>query len=635
MPKAPLRRANLINPFGVGSLHVTRSGISLITAGLDYWYEKSDGSSLDDRGEFVRNEWRLEKSLRVNEFRIPPDYRTSKGGGCEKELNKFITVPALRFPTTHFCPSCRSLESQSLTVRDPVLLCENCKSKKYTFKLFQVQIITMCEGGHVGEFPWREWVHRSTEPACSQTMRLMPGAGGQQGDQIVKCSCGLSRRLGNIWLSNTDGTTYLSNNLLEKNEEPFLCRGTRPWIGDSLGEGCDQHMRAAFRSDSNLYFAKVASSLYIPRSTADVTSDLIAILECPHFSPLVQLGSEALKNGEVDESFLSKALRDNNASELLDFTDDQLIAAIKYLQSVEDENREDPDNEDDVSFRYDEFKVLRKQRDESELKIREPGLEKYEQWLQKYFKNITLVDKLRETRVLTGFSRVNPPDPDNAISNQDFMFRQPPRGEKRWLPANIVYGEGIYLELRENEIKTWETRPEVNQRIQPIIEHNQNTNFFQDSTSGTSLFSRFFLIHTFAHLLINQLTFDCGYSSASLRERLYVSNIPGKEMAALLIYTASGDSDGTLGGLVRMGQPENLEVVIKTALLNARWCSADPVCAELTQQGPNGCNLAACHSCALVPETSCEQFNRFLDRNLVVSGLQGKPRGYFKEDLLY
>ena len=131
---------------------------------------------------------------------------------------------------------------------------------------------------------------------------------------------------------------------------------------------------------------------------------------------------------------------------------------------------------------------------------------------------------------------------------------------------------------------------------------------------------------------MNRLSFECGYSSAALRERLYISDHPSAPMAGLLIYTADGDSEGTMGGLVRMGKPGHFEPMIRRALENAEWCSADPVCREMgaqSGQGPDSCNLAACHSCALVPETACEEFNRFLDRTLVVEDVTKSDLSFF------
>ena len=100
-------------------------------------------------------------------------------------------------------------------------------------------------------------------------------------------------------------------------------------------------------------------------------------------------------------------------------------------------------------------------------------------------------------------------------------------------------------------------------------------------------------------------------------------------MCGVLIYTASGDSEGSLGGLVRQGEPGKLEDTIMAAIHNAEWCSSDPICIKSTGQGPESCNLAACHNCALLPETCCECGNRLLDRGLVIGTLDETEIGYF------
>lgn len=213
------------------------------------------------------------------------------------------------------------------------------------------------------------------------------------------------------------------------------------------------------------------------------------------------------------------------------------------------------------------------------------------------------------------------------------MWRRPPQAPRRWLPAYTVYGEGIFLELREDRLRNWEKRPEVLKRI----EHLQGT--YSRTRTLRGLWDRLvpprlLLLHTLAHALMNQLTFDCGYSTASLRERFYVSNDQNEPMAGVLIYTSAGDSEGTMGGLVRMGKPDHLEVVVAKALRNARWCSADPVCMELDArggQGPDSCNLAACHNCSLAPETSCEEFNKLLDRGLLVGTLEQRDLGFMAD----
>jgi hypothetical protein len=102
-------------------------------------------------------------------------------------------------------------------------------------------------------------------------------------------------------------------------------------------------------------------------------------------------------------------------------------------------------------------------------------------------------------------------------------------------------------------------------------------------------------------------------------------------MYGVLIYTAAGDSEGSLGGLVRQGESGRIEDTIVNAVKNALWCTSDPICIQSTGQGPESCNLAACHNCTLLPETCCENGNRLLDRGTVVGTLADNNIGFFKE----
>jgi hypothetical protein len=134
-------------------------------------------------------------------------------------------------------------------------------------------------------------------------------------------------------------------------------------------------------------------------------------------------------------------------------------------------------------------------------------------------------------------------------------------------------------------------------------------------------------VHTLAHALIRQLSLDCGYSSASLRERLYVED-GGHSMAGLLIYTGSSDADGTLGGLSRQAEPSRVAEFFVEAIRNLAWCSNDPLCIH-GEASSEPLNRAACHSCALVAETSCETFNQLLDRSVLVGTPENRKLGFF------
>jgi len=100
-------------------------------------------------------------------------------------------------------------------------------------------------------------------------------------------------------------------------------------------------------------------------------------------------------------------------------------------------------------------------------------------------------------------------------------------------------------------------------------------------------------------------------------------------MSGLLVYTASGDSEGSLGGLVHQGRPGNLEPIVSSVLEAASWCSADPICIESKGQVQDGTNLGACHNCTLLPETSCEMRNQLLDRGMMIGFDNENKYGYF------
>jgi hypothetical protein len=134
---------------------------------------------------------------------------------------------------------------------------------------------------------------------------------------------------------------------------------------------------------------------------------------------------------------------------------------------------------------------------------------------------------------------------------------------------------------------------------------------------------------------MRQLCLECGYTAASIRERIYSREpeLEGGPMAGVLLYTAAPDSEGTLGGLVRLGTPELLGRHLGQALEQLRLCTSDPLCAE-HQPLRDGISLhgAACHACLFSPETSCERGNKYLDRSLLVRTFAGDGTPFFERE---
>jgi hypothetical protein len=110
MTRGRIRRAQLVSPFGAGAMTVLVDGTSVITAGLDHWYESDDPANVQIE-EFKVDEWRLARRLKVSHFRLPPDHRTPvRGAGVQPNIR--LTVPVLRFPRWGFCPYCKRLQDR-------------------------------------------------------------------------------------------------------------------------------------------------------------------------------------------------------------------------------------------------------------------------------------------------------------------------------------------------------------------------------------------------------------------------------------------------------------------------------------------------------------------------------------------
>lgn len=624
-PGTPLRRAQLVSPFGVGAMVTGPDGISVMTAGLDAWFRREGGgedSANLDASQFTVEEWRLQRYLRVREFRLPPDFREPRTLASGQAPNTTLTVPMVRFPQIHFCRNGKCLRLTQLPLHTRGRRrCPHCQRGW----LVQVPFIAICAAGHAQDFPFREWVHRSTDPACAGVLRLRSTGGASLAAQVVECDCGMSRTMGSITEGSAD-RSYLSSNLARGT--PYTCPGKTPWHGTEDAAGCGMPIKGSLRSASNVYYAVTRSSIYLPQSE-DPAIDAVLELFGSHaaLATVLQVFRDTGQKGSA------ATIRNIARADLEAFPDAILEAALDaYFSDRKDVPREDDSGpeEGETEFRRAEFHVLAAPQLHAELESHDFPIADYGGWMTDHFDRIVLVDRLRETRALVGFERIVPETPAQIEVRKRLLRRAGVTADNDWLPAALVYGEGIFLALREDRLGEWEARNAVAERTDLLQDR------FDEAASRRNLRERHLagrvpMIHTLAHLLINQLTFECGYSSASLRERLYVSAQP-RPMAGVLIYTAAGDAEGTMGGLVRMGRPEHLTRIVTQALEAATWCSADPVCMEVgsaSGQGPDSCNLAACHNCALVPETACEQFNRFLDRGVVVGSIDNPDLGYF------
>lgn len=638
-----IRSGQLLTPFGIGQIVNFPQEFSIMVCGLDLWEQRLQNRRINGGGDSVDesllrvNEPRLSKLLGVEYFIKPFPFKSSG-------VNSHLKIPAVRFPGWHHCtnPSCGKMRHIALNTVDKIINCISCESK-----MIPVRFVAACSKGHIQDVPFMEWVHNGIpEGGKAHELKYISGSGsGDLGSIYLKCSCGQGKSLGglmNIGKNgldvydsalariglNADETETFSKENPNTNPNGCRCKGEKPWLGlEGVNniQVCGEHLHVLIRGGSNVHYSDIMSAIHLPEALNSSLHYAQNIIEKVGFdsikSYVVQNEDHMILKIVLDQYkkiWENRVLKEDLVNKIIDIVN-------KQTNQVSDSDSENYTEED---LRYEEYQSMLGgyNSEDSDFKAIVKRFDSYleSDFLKKFFDCVVLVEKIRETRVFTGFSRIQPA---NAVSLLDRMKLLTNEEVIKWLPAYEVFGEGIFLKFNENELISWEMKYS-RLFLRLLGQYGEvasiRRNEIRNITPG------FLMIHTLAHLLIKRLCFDCGYGSSSLRERIYFSNEKG--MYGLLIYTSSGDSEGSLGGLVRQGKEEYLGKLIKESIEDAKWCSADPVCSEIGQscgQGPDNINGSACHNCCIVPETSCEEFNMLLDRASIIGTFDNPDIGFF------
>lgn len=631
MARSELRRSQGVVPFGVGAI-VDFAEESLMAAGLDVWpYEKADGEArrallescqvLDGR---LAHRLTAELGRRIDFFLSPAEAPEIGGFATQARIDRAF-MPFVRFPNWYFCPRCRVLKclpwncqsgSDSLRCSHMSRRAEGkgepcgALAKNRKPKLSPVRFVAACENGHIMDFPWSAWAHsrgnQSCTPAEGDLYLYSTPAAGLAGVMVHCVKCNSQRSMAGAFQRDSLAQLYGA-----------ACPGERPWLGPEGVEHCANAIPQTIqRGAANAYFARVVSSILIPPFSARIQQ----ILDRPD----VWSEIEALPfiEGKPHEPSLRKR------AENLGLDPGAFVEAVVERLQGRSAEVPTPQEVSEAKYRFDEYKAYTGPRppvqERHDFDTQVLRADRYGGSFEKFFEKVVLVRKLRETRVLTGFSRLVPPEalaaPPAKLALQ----------AKNWLPGFSVRGEGIFLNFSAAAVARWAATPGILSRVEGLQAQQRKLDR-ERGRAPRALTPELILAHTLAHLLIRQLAFECGYDSSSIRERLYVSRDAQSPMMGFLLYTASGDSEGTLGGLVRQGEPGKLDGTLRAALANAAICSSDPLCIESSGQGTNALNLAACHACALLPETSCEEGNLLLDRVCVLGTPDDPSLGYLTE----
>jgi len=596
-----VRQTQLITTHGIGSV-VDFLNDTAIVAGIDDWDADKNKNDFEARKIYNENL----QSLTGAKYFLEPKVSGNSG------WNKSRDVPAYVFPEMLYCPKCKRLvtakEAMNANPQKPNRCCLSRQDKSpCRGTLIASRFVVVCENGHIEDFPYDWWIHGSAGCVTGRVPRFSMYNVGDRSDidsLYIKCDvCGKSRGMSGAFASAAFG-----------GENAYLCNGNHPHLNDKKAykePDCDKQLKTRLRSSTGVYFPVTINALLIP----PWSEEAVKIIEREY---------EVL-------SYMSDPVPYLKSKASVTITIEQLVDAYNIVKVRKGSAL--PRNEVDIY--HDEYKVLTKGNSSDSNGDYSAHAGEIPKGFEQHIESITIVNKLTVTEALKGFTRLTPWGADSVVDSAGNRRLSPlSTYQKEWLPAVQLRGEGIFIKFRREALKRW--KKNINTRYNKM-ERQLISSYLNPRTDRFS--PEYVFLHTFSHLLIRQLANECGYSTASMKEKIYCtfkqSSSDNVDMNGVLIYLASSDSDGSLGGLISIAQnAERLRKILEDMIYKAAWCSSDPLCRESYEQGFDSLNYSACHDCTLLPETSCEFRNVLLDRVSLV-GTPEEPRLGFMGSLLY
>ncbi len=586
-PDGRIRQSQVVSTFGPGSM-LDLVDDAVLVGGLDFWRLRGEGEIVNEprlleavEPLFQRNKWPLSKEA---PFRKPP-------AGDEREPSEACGIQVYEFPRWFVCqnPRCRALvraNSLERVNREYRHRCSGVDARQE--RCVPVRFVAACARGHLADLDWSWWMHEKA-PCNAPQLKLEEGVTGDFSEIEISCACGKRRRLMDMTVA----------------ERQDNCSGERPWLGLEAKEKCDQKQRLLIRTASNGYFAQTTSVITIPepeslrRRVRSAWKIMQAATETtlPAFRNIPEVAL-ALGNASDAEVLKAVAAEREKVAEVV-----PEIRTAEWLQFLSQPKEQPGEMPKDRSEYFWARRIARPKKLPSEVE------------------HLVLARRLREVQAQVGFTRLEPLSKD-LQGRYDIDVRLAPLSLQRdWVPVTEVQGEGFLVVLDEARLHAWETSEPIVKRAEILLAAWER---WKSHSKSTLPFPgiRFYLLHSLSHLLMTEVALECGYPASSIHERIYCeSHDAAVPMAGILLMTGTSGTEGTLGGLVEEGR--RLGRHLERAWEKAQLCSNDPVCAHHEPSGLDDRNLegAACHSCLFVPECSCERFNQYLDRALVVPTL--------------
>jgi hypothetical protein len=593
------RLSQTVSTFGPGAM-VDLPTRSVVIGGLNQWEMRTvkviSEPRLTTRLErLLSDQNRLAEGTKL-QLRVPPVADTATFG-LPDGIRSFI------FPKWFVCertePGSGPIDRRRRLVPWQDLAANG--RRRYTFddgkasEVTPIRFVCACEKGHLQDIDWRRVVHGPDR--CQERMWVEEkGTSADPADTAVICACGKRLSLQELFQPGRLGT----------------CDGERPWLLDRDPNGCGEKLKLLTRTATNTYFPQVLTVISLP-SEEDA------------LSAIVQTFEGVLKDAQSAADIAqAKKYNPNVASALGGYSDEDIFDRLQRI-------REGAQAQSNLGPKNAEFDTFASGR--TEIGQNTPEAKLYCQTLPRSIwdgtllypsiRSLVAVHRLREVSCLYGFTRFEaaPTSADGDIEDIALAVRGAPISEGcDWLPAVEQFGEGLFIHFDEREILQWLNKENVRARQDKLLHGFEKWANRLGKSAPRYPGTAYILLHSLSHALMQEIALDCGYPASSLKERVYAhSSVQGGmvDRCGLLIYTASAGAQGTLGGLVSI--VPRFSEILRTALRRTAICSNDPICADHEPDGYTGDRAthgAACHSCLLVAETSCEARNLFLDRAL-------------------
>jgi hypothetical protein len=610
MGQARIRQSQVVSTYGPGAL-VDLPDHAVLVAGLESW----TGQGLPVQEPRLLAHLREQLKIPHLELRAPPV--------PERDDDQNTGMAAWEFPEWFLGQEqargerygrSRPLVHRS-ALRNGYLYVEDETGKMRRRQVVPVRFVQGCPCGHISDIDWPKVLHPPGQSCPGNLWLEEHSTTGDLADLRLRCDA----------CKNVVPMSHLQGSMTK----PSVlgdCEGYRLWLGRDAREVCaddegkPHKNRLLIRHASNAYFPVVERAISIPDPDRELRQAVDAVWDA------------YLQYAESVDDIRSERRKKPPVKEALANLSDEKVWSECQRRTLGDSGP--PPRLKDLelaTFMAQPEELGEDVADGDFYARRLPGA------LPPKLERVVLAHRLREVVAQVGFTRFEAPaeplDQDMGIGVRVASLAR----EVKWLPAVENRGEGIFLSVEPDAVARWLTRPAVRDRAQRFrsgMEAKLKTKGALTLDFLVQIGMPYILLHSLSHLLLTAVSLECGYASASIRERIYVrpDSATGDAAYGLLLYTGTPDAEGTLGGLVEVGRRIGRHLL--TALELGRLCSNDPVCAHhLPDELHAGRPLhgAACHGCLLIAEPSCERRNEMLDRALVVPTVEDAELAFFED----